>query len=115
MALSGMNFTSTPIAGDVEILANSEYVGRALTLDSDAFTDGLCKAGTPLTATGTKADVTGSGTSDAIGVLLCDVYAARPQGTVVIGGYINTAAAQTHSGITIDDKTKAALNNIVFM
>lgn len=113
MALAEMAFSSNAVIGDVEILANSEYVGRAITLDDSAFTGGLCTAGTPITATGTVADV--SGAANAIGILLHDVRATRPQGTVVIGGYINTTAAQTHSGVTIDDATKGALNNIIFM
>jgi len=110
MALEAMGYTTKTVSGDVEILYNSEYVGDAMTLDTTAFTDGVCKAGTPLAASGKKA--TGS---DAAGILLHDVDQKRPQGTVVIGGYINTAVAQAHSGVTYDDATKTALKNVVFM
>lgn len=118
MALESMGYTTTAVGGDVEILANSEYVGKAITLDTAAFgSDGMCKAGTPIASTGKKAatSTTTPKTSDALGILLHDVHKERPQGTVVIGGYINTSVAQTHSGVTYDDETKAALKNVVFL
>jgi len=110
MAQEAMGYTTRTVAGDVEILYNSEYVGGALTLDESAFTDGVCKAGTPMAASGVKA--TGA---DAVGILLHDVDQKRPQGTVVIGGYINTAVAAAHSGVTVSDAVKAALKNVVFL
>ena len=120
MAQQSMAYTRATVAGDVEILYNSEYVGDAVTLDTTAFTDGVCKAGTPLDKDGklavtTPASGETAASSTAVGVLLFDVYGDRPQGTIVIGGYINTGAAQTHSGVTIDATARAALKNIVFM
>ena len=109
MALGTMEYTSQAVGGDVQILYNSEYVGDALTLDTTAFTDGICKAGTPIAEDGTIA------TSVAFGILLHDVYVDRPQGTAVIGGYINTAVAEAHSGVTYSDALKASLKNVVFM
>lgn len=110
MAHEVMGYVSETIPGNVEILYNSAYVGYAVTLDTSAFTDGVCKAGTPMAASGNKA--TGS---DAAGILLHDVYQERPQGTIVIGGYINTAVAEAHAGITIAEAVKTALKNVVFM
>lgn len=110
MALEAMGYKTKTVSADVEILYNSEFVGDAITLDAAAFTDGVCKAGTPMAAKGTKA--TGA---DAFGILLHDVDQKRPQGTVVVGGYINTAAAEAHSGVTISEAVKAALKNVVFM
>ena len=104
MALGTMKYSEVSAPSDVEILYNSEYVGKALTLDSTAFTSGVCKAGTPMAADGKK-----------VGVLLRDVYEDRPQGTIVIGGYINTTKAQTHSGVTVDAAAKTAMKNVVFM
>lgn len=118
MALGTMKYSEVSAPSDVEILYNSEYVGKALTLDSTAFTSGVCKAGTPMAADGKKAATSGgsgSQTSTAVGVLLRDVYEDRPQGTIVIGGYINTTKAQAHSGVTVDAAAKAAMNNVVFM
>ena len=109
MALGNMSFSQRAVENSVEILFNSEYTGRALTLDSAAFTDGVCKAGTPIAVNGTKAN-----DATAIGVLLADVHEERPQGTVVIGGYIHTARAQKHSGVTIAETAKSAMKNVVF-
>ena len=44
-----------------------------------------------------------------------DVYEDRPQGTIVIGGFINTTVAQTHSGVTLTTQDKGNLKNVVFM
>lgn len=120
MAHESMGYTTKSVAGGVEILFNSEYVGMAVTLDTTAFTDGVCKAGTPIAKDGKKGVTTpgasgAAGTTTAFGILLSDVYQNRPQGTLVIGGYINTAVAQTHSNVTYDAETKTALKNVVFM
>ena len=45
MALGTMNYNRRVVPNTVEILFNSEYTGRALTLDTTAFTEGVCKAG----------------------------------------------------------------------
>ena len=110
MAHAEMGFTRKEVAGGVEILYNSEYVGDAITLDESAFDNGVCLAGTPLTVSGETA-----AGADAYGILLHDVYLERPQGTVVIGGYINTRVAEKHSGVTISEGVKDALKNVVFI
>ena len=109
MAIQSMGYNHSAFGGGVEILYNSEYVGKAVTLDETAFSEGICKAGTPISAAGAVAN-----TSSAIGILLHDVTVDRPQGTVVIGGYIHTARAQKHSGVTIADAAKTAMKNVVF-
>lgn len=108
MAIQKMAF-EVNAANSVEVLHNSDYVGKAITLDAAAFTDEICKAGTPISAAGAVAN-----SASAMGILLCDVHKDRPQGTLVIGGYINTAAAKAHSGVTIADEAKAAMKNVVF-
>lgn len=113
MALAEMKTTVKSSGNGVEILWNADFVGRALTLDTTAFTEGICKAGTPIAADGKKA-ATSSGSSNAIGILLEDVYEERPQGTVVYDGTINLSVAQTHSGVTYDDATKTALPKVTF-
>ena len=109
MAIQKMGFEAVNANGGVEVLYNSDYVGKAITLDATAFTNELCKAGTPIGANGAIAN-----SASAIGILLHDVHADRPQGTIVIGGYINTAAAKAHSGVTIAEDAKAAMKNVVF-
>lgn len=109
MAIASMGYTHHVVAGDVEILYNAAYVGRAITLDEGAFTDGVCKAGNPIAADGTV-----SNTDSAIGILLYDVYVDRPQATIVITGHIHTARAEKHAGITYAEAAKTALKNVVF-
>lgn len=108
MAIQKMAFEANATGG-VEILYNSDYVGKAITLDSTAFTEKLCKAGTPISDAGAVAN-----TASAMGILLHDVHQDRPQATLVIGGYINTKAAQAHSGMTVAEDAKAAMKNVVF-
>lgn len=120
MAQEVMEFKRKTIDSGVEILFNSNYTGKAVTLDTTAFTSGVCKAGTPVAKDGKKGVTTAgtggaAGTTTAFGILLADVYQDRPQGTIVIGGYINTAVAEAHSGVTYDAETKTALKNVVFM
>ena len=110
MALEVMGYRRGVVADGYEILHNSEYVGSAITLDTTAFTSGVCLAGTPIDATGKKAN-----TASAKGILLVDVYQERPQGTIVVGGYINQARAQAHSGVTLAAEAIAALKNVVLM
>lgn len=111
MAKAPMKTTTEVVSGSEEILYKSDYEAEAITLDNAAFTGGVCKAGTPMTRTGTKA----TGADDVFGLLRWDVYETRPQGTVVYMGTINEEAAETHSGVTIDDTMKAAMPRITFM
>ena len=110
MALAKMGYTNNEVNTGVEILHNSDYVGDAITLDESAFADGICKAGNPIGAGGVIAN-----NASALGVLLHDVTENRPQGTIVIGGYINTAAAENHSGVTISAEARTAMKNVVFV
>ena len=109
MAIQKMGFKVAAVNDGVEVLYNSEYVGKAITLDSAAFTEDVCKAGTPISAAGAIAN-----SASAFGILLHDVTIDRPQGTIVIGGYINTARAQAHSGVTVSEEAKTAMKNVVF-
>jgi hypothetical protein len=113
MATSSMKNLNAPVTlASTEILYNSEYVGDAVTLDTTAFNaEDACLAGTPITKDG-KVSTTAD---DIYGILLYDVFAWRPQATVVIGGYINTKAAQEHSEKTISSDMQAALKNVVFL
>lgn len=111
MAKAPMETTGQTGSSGVEILYKSHYEGEAITLDTASFTEGVCKAGTPMTKTGTTA----TGAEDAFGILLSDVYEDRPQGTVVYMGTINEAVAKDHSGVTIDATMKAAMPRITFM
>lgn len=102
-----MGYTRTGAIADPEILWNSEYVGAAMTI---VVEEGPVPAGAPIDKNGNIAN-----NDDAIGILLHTVFADRPQGTVVIGGYINTKVAEEFSGTEISEDAMAAMKNVVFM
>lgn len=113
--MSNMGYDSVAF-DDVQILKRPPFEGIPQTLDFSAVTavdknTGLkiVKAGTPIDADGVAAN---DGT--AIGILLFDILEDRPQGTLLKKAYINTAVAQTHSGVTIAAAVKAALPMVVF-
>ncbi len=112
--MSNMQYEQTAYGADVQILKRPPFEGIAITLDFSnvsAGADGkkVVKAGAPISAAGVVAN-----TSSAIGILLFDVYAERPQGTILKKAYLNTSVAQTHCGLTYDAAVKAALPMIVF-
>lgn len=115
-----MNFTTTSVGSSVEILKRK--LGAELIvpfeLDDDAFTNGLCKAGTPINADGEKATTTtseGTSTNDAIGILLNDVYSSNPNGALIKAfACVNATVGASHSGVTYDNALKSALPLIVF-
>lgn len=98
----------SPYISSPNILDAAEYTAKAMALtfgDADVI-----KAGTPIDADGAVAN-----DETAIGVLLADVHKELGAvGQVVIFGFINTAAAQTHSGVTVTDAAKRAMKNLKF-
>lgn len=93
-----------------------------ITLDDSAFTDGVCKAGSPIDASGkfvngrtTTADEVSTNDASPVGILLNDVYKENPNGTIIRAfACVNTANANSNAGITIADAVKTALPLIVF-
>ena len=70
------------------------------------FSNGVCKAGTPIDANGAVAN-----DATAEGILLCDVYEENPNGSLVKAyATINLAKAEENSGLTIADAVKTALD-----
>lgn len=111
-----MQFESTKIGADVVILKRPPFEGIAVTLDFSSVTDTdtvtgkkIVKAGTPINLSGVA-----DNTATVAGILLFDVLETNPQATILKKAYINTAVAQSHSGVTIADDVKAALPMIVF-
>lgn len=81
-----------------------------ITLDSSAFTDGVCKAGNPIAADGKVDNATAP-----VGILLTDVYEENPNGTIVKAfACVNETNANTNANITIASGVKTALPLIVF-
>ena len=113
--MSNMHVEQTLYAGDVLILKRIPFKGIPMTLDfsevSETVASGkkVVKAGTPIGASGVV-----DNSSAVVGILLHDVTEDRPQGTLLKEAYLNTAAAQKHSGVTYDDAVKTALPNIIF-
>lgn len=111
-----MKFTESSVAIQPEILKRrlGGELTEEITLDSTAFTDGVCKAGNPIDADGKTVN---AGTSDgtAVGILLTDAYSDNPNGTIVKAfACVNEANANANAGITIAAGVKSALSNIVF-
>ena len=106
-----MIFATNEIAGTVEILVGLTDMHTLTPIKVAAPQSGtIVKAGTPLTAAG--ASTTGTG---AVGILLYDVdTAVNPNGTVVQSGPIDSAKAQTHSGVTYADALATALPAVQF-
>ena len=74
------------------------------------FSNGVCKAGTPV-------DVNGAVANDATaeGILLYDVYEQNPNGSLIKGeAVVNLANAEANSGLTIDGAVKTALSTVHF-
>lgn len=108
MAIQNMSVTET-VVEDVQILKRPGYEGIPMTLDTTAFTDGVCKAGTPIGAGGViKND------GDCIGLNLYDVKQSRPQATLLKKGYVDSAKITSHYGTAIAETAKKALPMIVF-
>lgn len=107
-----MNFSESSVTTQKEILKRKlggEFFDD-ITIADDAFTDGVCKAGNPIDKTGKVDNATAP-----VGILINDVYAERPSGTIIKAfGVVNEANANANAGITIADAVKTALPLIVF-
>lgn len=111
----GMQYEQTEYVGDVQILKRKPFEAIPMTLDFTSvvtkLTNGkkVVKAGTPIGSTGVA-----DNTATVVGILLHDVTEDRPHGTLLKKAYIDTAVAQSHSGVTIEAAVKTALPMIVF-
>ena len=105
MLVKNKNVTTTP-----EILKRklgAEYLVPVTITD---FTEGACKAGSPIGANGAVAN-----SADAVGILLYDVYEQNPNGSLIKAfAVVNTANAEANTGLTIDDAVKTALPMVIF-
>ena len=113
--MANSTYNSYEVAADVNILKRSPFEGIPMTLDftnvtdKDSFGNLIVKAGTPI---GDDGEV--DNTATVVGILLHDVIADRPQGTLLKKAYINETVAEAHSGITYADGVKTALPMVVF-
>lgn len=92
-----------------ELLFDSHYRAKQIMLDYGA--EPLIKAGSPISASGKV-----SNNASAIGILKRDCYRHLTSvGDVIIGGYIKSDIAQSHSGIEISDAARAAMSRLAFI
>lgn len=104
-----MKMTNVSVGGTVEILASNDFQAIPIKV-TEVTSDGIVKAGTPLTEAGAK--TTGTG---AVGILLYDVDVnANPNGAIVVAGIIDSVKAQAHSGVTYASGLYTALPKITF-
>lgn len=108
-----MKFENHSVSTQPEIL-NRKLGGELLEpitiTDATLESAGVVKAGSPISAEGAIAN-----SADAVGILLNDVYAENPNGTLIKGfAEINKTNAEKNAGITIADACISALGNIVF-
>lgn len=108
-----MKFAETSFSNAPEILKRKlggELIVPVTITDSTLASAGVVKAGSPINADGAI-----DNTANAVGILLNDVYAENPNGSLVKAfATINLANANANSGLTIADAVKTALPNIVF-
>lgn len=105
-----MKYEKTAVNAQPEILKRRLGGELFAPITVTAFANGVCKAGTPLNASGAVAN-----TAAAVGILLNDVYEENPNGSLIKAfATINKAVAEAHSGITYDEAAIGALKNIVF-
>lgn len=105
MLVKHTNVTTTP-----EILKRKLGAEYLVPVTISDFTNGVCKAGSPIDEDGAVAN-----TEDAIGILLYDVYEENPNGSLIKAfAVINTANAEANADLTIDDAVKTALPMVIF-
>ncbi len=116
MARGDMGVVAQKVGTQAEILNRLPFEGVPMTIDFTSVTDTdadtgekIVKAGTPIDKDGKPQKTTPF--TGAVGILLHDVYASRPQGTILKKAYINHKRVTAHAGITYDAKLVAALVN----
>lgn len=111
-----MKYSVSSVGTTPEILKRklgAEF-SKPITLASSAFTNGVCKAGTPINADGEKAQ-TSAGSNDAIGILWNDVEEGNPNASLIVAyAVINSTVAAAYSGVTYDATLKSTLSNLIF-
>lgn len=109
MAIQAMGSETIKVSDEVNILKRPGYEGIPITLDSTAFTNGVCKAGAPIAKDGTIKN-----NATCIGILLFDVLQTRPQATILKKAYVRNDVITKHFGTEIAAEAKAALPMVVF-
>lgn len=121
MARGDMFVQNAAFGGGAEILNRPPYEGVSMTIDftdpSDGFDtdketgENVVRAGMPIDKDGKPVHETPF--TNAVGILLVDVYEHRPQGTILKKAYINKKRAEANADVTYDETIAEALPMIV--
>lgn len=108
-----MKVVAKNIANTPEILKRKlggELLAPITITDATLESAGVVKAGSPIGADGKIAN-----SGDAVGILLNDVYAENPNGSLIKAfAVVNKKNAEANSGLTLDDGVFTALANVEF-
>lgn len=105
-----MKFVKKTVSNQPEILKRKLGGELLEPITITQFSDGVCKAGSPIGANGKVAN-----TADAVGILLYDVYDENPNGSLIKAfACVNLANAEANSGLVIADAVKTKLANVIF-
>lgn len=115
MARGDMLVKNTTYGSGAEILNRPNYEGVSMTIDFTTTYDTDTETGENVVNAGTPIDKDGNAVksapwTNAVGILLVDVYESRPQGTILTDAYVNTTRAQDNSGVTYDKELVSVLN-----
>lgn len=105
MQVKTKNITTT-----LEVLKRKLGAEYLAPITVTGFTNGVCRAGSPIGADGTVQNG-----ANAVGILLNDVYEENPNGSLIKAfAVVNTANAEANTGLTIDSAVKTALPMVIF-
>lgn len=108
---------NTEVVDNVNILERWPFKAVPITIDVANAGLEYVPAGIPIDDAGLPTD---GDASLAVGILLHDVYADMPVGSIVVEGFINVPVAEAHVSeaindtFTYGDEVKAALPNVHF-
>lgn len=116
MARGDRKVTNATFGSGTEILNRPIYTGVPMTLDfanvtetDDDTGEKVVKAGSPIDKDGNP--ILTAPFTNAVGILLVDVYEGNPDGTILTEAYVHTGRAQDNSGVTYDGTLVTAMNN----
>lgn len=115
MARGDMKVTNTTFGVGYEILNRPPYKAVPMTIDfasvvaTDDTGEKVAKAGSPIDKDGNPVLTTPF--TNAVGILLYDVYEDNPDGAILTEAYVHTTRAQENSDVTYDGTLVTAMVN----
>lgn len=115
MARGDMKVANAVFGAGNEILNRPPFKGVPMTIDftsvveTDDTGEKVVRAGSPIDKNGNPILTTPF--TNAVGILLVDVYESNPQGTILTEAYIHTTRAQDNSDVTYDSTLVTAMVN----